>query len=79
MLGVGKDREKGGFGSRKWDPACQLCSLPARSNRGKNSERGLWEELHQEGYHLVQRADSLEKTLLLGKIEGKKRRRQQMR
>ena len=27
--------------------------------------------------HLVQRADSLEKTLLLGKIEGRRRRRQQ--
>ena len=25
--------------------------------------------------HLMQRADSLEKTLMLGKIEGKKRRR----
>ena len=29
--------------------------------------------------HGMQRAESLEKTLLLGKIEGKKRRRQQMR
>ena len=27
--------------------------------------------------HLMQRADSLEKTLTLGKIEGKRRRRQQ--
>ena len=27
--------------------------------------------------HLMRRVDSLEKTLLLGKIEGKKRRRQQ--
>ena len=27
--------------------------------------------------HLIQRADSLEKTLMLGKIEGKKRRGQQ--
>ena len=27
--------------------------------------------------HLVQRADSLGKTLMLGKIEGKRRRRQQ--
>ena len=26
--------------------------------------------------HLMQRADSLEKTLMLGKIEGKRRRRQ---
>ena len=28
--------------------------------------------------HLMQRADSFEKTLMLGKIEGKKRRGQQM-
>ena len=27
--------------------------------------------------HLMQRGDSLEKTLMLGKIEGKRRRRQQ--
>ena len=29
--------------------------------------------------HLMQRADSLEKTLMLGKIEGKRRGRQRMR
>ena len=29
--------------------------------------------------HLMQRADSLEKTLLLGKIEGRRRGRQRMR
>ena len=29
--------------------------------------------------HLMQRADSLEKTLILGKIEGKRRGRQRMR
>ena len=29
--------------------------------------------------NLMQRADSLEKTLMLGKIEGKRRRRQRMR
>ena len=28
-------------------------------------------------YHLIQRADSLEKTLMLGKIEGRRRRGQQ--
>ena len=33
-------------------------------------------ELQYFGY-LMQRADSLEKTLMLGKIEGKRRRRQQ--
>ena len=30
-------------------------------------------------WHLTQRADSLEKTLMLGKIEGRRRRGQQMR
>ena len=36
-------------------------------------------KLHYFG-HLMQRADSLEKTLMLGKIEGKRRRgRQKMR
>ena len=29
--------------------------------------------------HLIRRADSLEKTLMLGKIEGKRRRGQRMR
>ena len=29
--------------------------------------------------HLLQRADSLEKTLMLGKIEGRRRRQQRMR
>ena len=29
--------------------------------------------------HLIGRADSLEKTLMLGKIEGRRRRRQRMR
>ena len=29
--------------------------------------------------HLMQRADSLEKTLMLGKIEGKRRRQQRIR
>ena len=29
--------------------------------------------------HLICRADSLEKTLMLGKIEGRRRRRQRMR
>ena len=33
-------------------------------------------KLHYFG-HLIQRADSLEKTLMLGKIEGKRRRRGQ--
>ena len=35
---------------------------------------------HQYFSHLIQRADSMEKTLMLGKIEGRRRRgRQRMR
>ena len=34
---------------------------------------------HQYSGHLMQRADSLEMTLMLGKIEGRKRRGRQMR
>ena len=49
---------------------------------GINSEHsleGLMLKLQYLG-HLMQRADSLEKTLMLGKIEGKRRRgRQRMR
>ena len=39
----------------------------------------LWKILKEMGIpdHLMQRADSLEKTLMLGKIEGKRRRGQQ--
>ena len=36
----------------------------------------LMQKLHYFG-HLLQRADSLEKTLMLGKIEGRRRRGQQ--
>ena len=43
------------------------------------SLEGLMEKLHYFG-HLIQRASSLEKTLMLEKIEGKRRRgRQRMR
>ena len=39
---------------------------------------GLMRKLKLQSFdHLIQRADSLEKTLMLGKIEGRKRRRRQ--
>ena len=45
----------------------------------KYSLEGLIQELQYFG-HLIRRADSLEKTLMLGKIEGRRRRvRQRMR
>ena len=40
------------------------------------SFEGLMLKLHYFG-HLMQRADLLEKTLMLGKIEGRRRRGQQ--
>ena len=44
----------------------------------ENSLEGLMLKLQYLG-HLMRRADSLEKTLMLGKIEGKRRGRQKMR
>ena len=41
------------------------------------SVEGLMLKLNVSFGHLMQRTDSLEKTLILGKIEGKKRRGQQ--
>ena len=42
------------------------------------SLKGLMLKLKLQYYgHLMQRANSLEKTLMLGKIDGKRRRRQQ--
>ena len=38
------------------------------------SLEGLMMKLQYFGGHLMQRADSLEKTLMLGKIEGRRRR-----
>ena len=43
----------------------------------KYSLEGLIQELQYFG-HLIRRADSLEKTLMLGKIEGRRRRVRQM-
>ena len=44
------------------------------------SLEGLMPKLkHQHFDHLMQRTDSLEKTLMLGKIEGRRRGQQRMR
>ena len=58
---------------------------PARSNQSilkeinpEYSSEGLMLKLKLQYFgHLMRRADSLEKTLMLGKIEGKRRREQQ--
>ena len=47
----------------------------ARPGRGEAGRRGSV-KLQYFG-HLMQRADSLEKTLMLGKVEGQRRRGQQ--
>ena len=41
----------------------------------ETASKGLMLKLQYFG-HLMRRADSLEKTLMLGKIEGRRRRRQ---
>ena len=47
---------------------------------GYSLERLMLKMKHQYFHHLMQRADTLEKTLMLGKIEGRRRRgRQRMR
>ena len=45
--------------------------------KGNQSEYSLEGLMLQYFGHLMQRTDSLEKTLMLGKIEGRKRRGQQ--
>ena len=68
----------------------RLLSLPwtaRRSNQSilkeispEYSLEGLMLKLRLQNFgHLMQRADSLKKTLILGKIEGRRRRRQRMR
>ena len=50
--------------------------LDSKEINPEYSLEGLMLELQYSG-HLMQRADSLEKTLVLGKIEGSRRREQQ--
>ena len=60
---------------------------PRRSNQSilkeispEYSLEGLMLKLKLQNFgHLIRRTDSLEKTLMLGKIEGKRRRWQRMR
>ena len=49
-----------------------------KRNQSKSSLEGLMLKLKLQYFgHLMQRADSFAKTLMLGKIEGKRRRGQQ--
>ena len=61
----------------------RVCWTARRSNQSLQKEinleyslEGLLLKLKLQSFgHLMQRADSLEKTLILGKIEGRRRRR----
>ena len=55
-------------------------SLILKETNPKYSLEGLMLKLRLQNFgHLMQRADSLKKTLILGKIEGRRRRQQRMR
>ena len=59
-----------------WDPRKSNQSILKEISPPGCSLEGLMLKLQNFG-HLMQRTDSLEKTLMLGKIEGKRRRGQQ--
>ena len=73
-----------GFELCCWRRLLRIPSIPARRSNQSilkeiNSEyslEGLMLKLQYFG-HLMRRADSLEKTLMLGKVEGRRRRGQQ--
>ena len=52
-------------------PVSYAASLPGPT--GARTPRGALGRITSGSYHLVQRADSLEKTLMLGEIEGRRR------
>ena len=63
-----------------WPPRRSNQSILKEINPEYSLEGLTWKLKLQYFDHLIQRADSLEKTLMLGKIEGRKRRgRQRMR
>ena len=56
----------------------EIKPVSSKGNQLEYSLEGLMLKLKRQYFgHLIQRADSLEKTLMLGKIEGKRRRGQQ--
>ena len=59
-------------------PTLQLCGMSLHSSVVTYSLQGLMLKLKFQYFgHLMQTADSLEKTVILGKIEGKRKRGQQ--
>ena len=63
-------------GPRRWLSQKQIKPANPKRNQTEYSLEGLMSKLQNFG-HLMRRADSLKKTLMLGKIEGKRRRGQQ--
>ena len=59
-----------------WHQTCWVATVTAGTCNLPISMSQAETELQSFG-HLIRRADSLEKTLMLGKTEGKRRRRQQ--
>ena len=58
----------------------EIQPVHAKGNQSEYSLEGLMLKLKLQNLgHLMRRADSLEKTLMLGKIEGRRRRQQRMR
>jgi len=56
----------------------EIKPINPKGNQPEHSSEGLTLKLNIQYFgHLMQRADLLEKSLMLGKIEGKKRRRWQ--
>ena len=70
-----------GAGENSWESLGQQGDQTSQSKKETNPEyslEGLMLKLKLQYFgHLMWRADSLEKTLMLGKIEGRKRRGQQ--
>ena len=62
-----------------WPTRSSNQSILKEINPDYSLEGLLWKLKLQYFGHLMRRADSLEKTLMLGKIEGKRRRWQRMR
>ena len=58
----------------------EIKPVNSKGNQSEYSLKGLVLKLKLQYWHLMERANSLEKTLMLGKIEGgRKRGRQRMR
>ena len=58
-----------------WTARSSNQSILKEISPGCSLEGLMWKLKHQNFGHLIGRADSFEKTLMLGKIEGRRRRR----